>query len=175
MKHLTSIIALVCASSFAATNSHAQTTTKTHTINEFYQYVGPDIDFQGGVGFHWEINNVDQNTVLGMGRVRLGLLYFPGYPWAIAGGPTFEINTTTNPVWGLQAEVLNMGAGLWFRGGGGMDYNARYHYNMALGWSIVGIEINGFGLGYDNRSGTSVIATLRIPVGYIIYIINKMH
>lgn len=178
MRHFISALALITASAFT-TNVEAQTqpitTTTVHSIDDFYRYLGPDVDLQVGAGYHWETVNANQDTTLGMGRLRLGYLWVTGYPWAVSAGMTLELNTTTTPVWGLQAEVLNLGAGVWLRGGGGLDYQVRPHYNMALGWSIAGVEVDGFAMGpYDNRQGVAVLGVVRIPLGYLGYVVSKL-
>lgn len=175
MRNLSFILAFLAVSS--AANVEAQTTTtQSQSVSDFYRYVGPDIDLQVGGGYQWNTFNAIHNTTIGMSRLRMGVMWVPKYPWTFSVGPTLELNSSTTPVWGAQVEVLNFGAGLWLRVGGGMDYQAHPHYNAALGWSVFGVEVNGFSAGpYDNQMGVAILGTARIPLGFIIYTFTKLH
>lgn len=180
MKKFALVVALVAAFLFTVGTAKAQQTPgqtiippSGHTVNDFYRYIGPDLDLQGGVGYQWGVPTPSSST-FGMARLRGGLMWIPQYPWVFSAGATFEINSTTLPVWGAQVEVMNFGAGLWLRGGAGLDYSAHPHFNAAVGWSVVGVELSHFTAGpYDNREGVAVLATVRIPVGFILYVFQK--
>lgn len=152
----------------------ASAQTKTRTIDDFYRYGGPDIDLQGSLGYHWD--TVSRDAILGLGRLRGGYMWVTGYPWIVSAGVTMEINSYTSPVWGGQLEIMNFGAGLWARAGVGADYQAHPHFNGAIGWSLFGVELSGFTASpFDSRQGFAVLGTIRIPVGFIIYTVKKLH
>lgn len=170
MRHLSFLLAFLAASSAATVEAQ----TPTHSMNDFYRYIGPDVDLQGGLGYQYDTTAAIRNTVLGFGRLRMGAMWIPTYPWVFSVGPTVELNTSTLPVWGTQVEVMNFGAGLWLRGGVGLDYSAHPHFNAALGWSLVGVELNGFSAGpYDTHGGVAVLATVRIPIGFLGYVLSR--
>ena len=176
MRNLAFALAFLAASSAVSVEAQTTPTITTHSVNDFYRYLGPELDLQGGVGYQYDTTAALRNTILGMGRLRVGGLWIPTYPWVFSFGPTLELNTSTLPVWGAQVEVLNFGAGLWLRGGGGLDYSAHPHYNVALGWSLVGVEVSGYSAGpYDTHGGVAVLGTLRLPLGFIGYVFNRLH
>lgn len=155
-------------------------TWKGKSIDDYYRYVGPDIDIQAGAGYHWDTASKSQDAVLGMGRIRMGVLHIPHWPWAFSAGLTMEPNSLSAIVWGGQAEVLHLGSGLWARAGGGSDIYVRPHFNAAVGYSLIGIEIQGFSAGdfapnvlNDHREGVAILAVGRIPLGYLFYVFNK--
>src|SRR5690242_20532882 len=110
-------------------------------IDGFYRCTGPDIDLQIGGGYHWDTADKNRDTGLGMGRLRVGVLHIPRWPWAFSVGITGELNTISTMDWGLQGEVLHLGSGLWLRAGASADYFLRPHANAAIGYSLFGFEV----------------------------------
>lgn len=181
------VLALLCGSfmlSFDANAQQPQTQPAVQNqpasawrgkIDDYYRYVGPDFDLQVGAGYHWDTANKMRSDALGMGRVRVGLLYVPKWPWAFSVGVTGEVNNMPVGIFGGQAEALHLATGWWLRGGGALDHQGRPHFNAALGWSLFGAEVQGFSVGNSNdpREGVALLATVRVPVGYLIYVLSK--
>lgn len=141
------------------------------SINDYYKYIGPDIDIQGGVGYTWDKSH---ENAFGMGRLRAGILGVPNYPWVVSVGLTSELNSHSTFIWGGQAEVMHLASGFWLRGGLGGDYLGRPSFNTALGYSLFGIELQGLGSGPTHNLDTmAVMATIRIPIGFLIYVFTK--
>lgn len=159
----------------------SQASWRGGSIDNYYRYVGPDLDIQGGVGYNWNTTHADQNDILGFVRVREGVLWVPHWPWAFAAGMTVEANnlpsfqgTRGTISIGGQFEAIHIGSGLWFRAGTSVDGQARPHFNAAVGQSLFGIElqtVNAGPNGYDNN--VAVLGTLRIPLGFVFYVIEK--
>lgn len=145
-------------------------------INSYYKYIGLDLDLQGGAGYTFDTYSKSNNTILGFGRMRVGILYIPRYPFAISLGPTVEVNNL-GIIWGGQAEVMDFGMGIWGRVGAGMDYRTHPQLNAAIGWSLFGVEgrYTGDGAGIDpyHRESYSVLAVIRIPIGFLGYVASR--
>lgn len=171
MKKLLMLV-LLMGSMLLSSSANAQIKTEWHgkSINDFYRYVGPDFDIQLGVGHQWE----GQGHTYGMTRFRTGVLWVPSYPWVLSFGVTSEINSWPTVAWGGQAEVLHVASGIWGRGGGALDYQARPHFNVGVGWSLFGAELSSMSPGpYDTHQGIAAMATIRIPIGMLVYVLNK--
>jgi hypothetical protein len=150
------------------------------SIDDYYRYVGPDIDIQAGVGYHFDTFSKSKDDALGIGRLRVGALYVPKYPWALSAGITVEPNTLSAVVWGTQVEAMHFASGFWLRGGVGADYYVRPHFNAALGYSLFGVEVQGFSQGDiapnrfgNQREGIALLGVVRIPIGFILYVFDK--
>lgn len=188
MKHLT--IASVLAGLVLTTPASAQTVTvpkashptwQGKSIDEYYRYVGPDLDIQGGVGYNWNTTHAENDGVIGFMRLRTGVLWIPHWPWAFAAGMTVEGNNlpsfpSSNVTLSLggQFEALHMGSGLWLRAGVSGDGQARPHFNAAFGHSLFGVELQAGGSGPNGyNDNIAVLGTLRIPLGYVFYVFDK--
>lgn len=145
-------------------------------INSYYRYTGIDLDLQGGVGYSFDTYSKANNTILGFGRMRIGVLHIPKYPFAIMVGPTIEASNL-GVVWGGQAEVMDFGIGVWARAGVGLDYRTHPQLNAALGWSLFGVEVRyaGDGAGIDpyHRESLAVLGVVRIPIGFLGYVASR--
>lgn len=183
MKKVVMLAVLLCGLflSFGAEAQQAQAPIKTQTtwrgqsINDYYKYVGPDFDLQLGAGYRWDTGDKQLNSPFGMGRFRMGVLWVPTWPWAISTGFTAETTSLPTMSWGVQTEALHLGSGFWARGGVALDYYGRPHGNMGLGWSLFGAELHGFSPGVSNRpeEGVALMATFRVPLGFLIYVMTK--
>lgn len=151
------------------------------SIDEYYRYVGPDLDIQGGVGYDWNLSHNENSMVMGFLRVRTGVLWVPRWPWAFAAGMTVEgnnlpsfSNANGTVTLGGQFEALHVGSGLWFRGGVSADGQARPHFNAAFGHSLFGVELQTVSSGPNGyNDNVAVLGTLRIPLGFVFYVFDK--
>lgn len=150
---------------------------KGSNINAYYRYTGIDLDIQGGAGYSFDTYSKANDSILGFGRMRVGVLHIPRYPFAISLGPTVEMNNINGIIWGFQGEIMDFGMGAWARAGVGMDYRTHPQINAALGWSLFGAEVRftGDGAGIDpyHRESVAVLGVVRIPIGFLGYVASR--
>jgi len=162
-------------------NAGQNTNHKWHgQVDDFFHYTGFDLDIQAGIGYHFDTRIATNDASNGFVRARIGVLHVPQYPWAIFGGMTLEGNYLSGCVWGLQGELIHQAFGGWIRGGFGSDQYVRPHFNAAIGYSLFGVEVQGYSVGpyasesfNDKREGIAVMGVVRIPIGYIAYVFSK--
>lgn len=148
------------------------------SIDAYYKYTGLDLDISGGGGYHWGTN--DQKAGIAFGRVRGGIMHV-SWPFMYAVGATYEINNMSPAAWGAQAEILHIGAGIWAQVGASVDYKAQFAGIASVGWSMLGIEaqIRGykdalpFTQPNDFGYGFTLVGKIRIPVGFILYVLSR--
>ena len=188
MKHLAIVPVMLGLAVTSTSNAQTVTVPKTaqpswqgKSIDEYYKYVGPDLDIQGGVGYNWNMTHGENSMPMGFLRVRTGVLWVPRWPWALSVGmtvegnnlPSFQNGNGTLSVGG-QFEGLHVGSGLWFRGGVSTDSQARPHFNAAFGHSLFGVELQTVSSGPNGyNDNVAVLGTLRIPLGFVFYVAEK--
>lgn len=101
----------------------------------------------------------------GFARCRGGLLYSSD-PIFYALGLTYEWSNLEDATFGVQAEVMQIETGLWLQLGGLMDAHAHPGAMAAVGWSILGAELQLRKFDPDDY-GFAAVAKLRIPVTFI--------
>ena len=148
------------------------------SIDEYYKYTGIDLDVSGGGGYFWGQNGFGAGV--GFGRVRAGIMAVR-WPFMYAVGATYEINNLSPAAWGVQAEILHIGAGIWAQLGGSVDYKGEFGGMASVGWSMLGIEaqVRGykdvlpFAQPNDPGYGFALVGKVRIPVGFILYVLTR--
>jgi hypothetical protein len=153
-------------------------------VDSYYKAFTWDIDIQGGIGYSWDAHSKQNDFILGFGRVRAGILWVPKYPWLVAAGPIVEFNNFGTPhqtnlaaAIGGQVELMNFGMGWWLRAGPQIDNVARPSMVGAVGWSFFGIEGRYTGnwgdIDQTHNENYALLATLRLPIGFIGYVMSK--
>ncbi|MGE5785658.1 MAG: hypothetical protein ACM3ZE_13760 [Myxococcales bacterium] len=122
--------------------------------------LGWDINLEGAYGRYFPASEG-----LGFARFRGGLLYSSD-PIFYALGLTYEWSNLEVATFGVQAEVMQIETGLWLQLGGLMDAHAHPGAMAAVGWSILGAELQLRKFDPDEY-GFAAVAKLRIPVTFI--------
>lgn len=123
-----------------------------------------DLNIEGGVG-----STIDPGKVAGFGRIRGGMLAIRDNLHASIG-LTLEINSLAPITFGVQAELMHLEYGVWAQVGAMLDTKPRPGFQAAVGYSIVGFEMQYRDVGPQNGSGPYQVALfgkLRIPVRHI--------
>jgi len=124
-----------------------------------------DLNLEAGVGSVFR----DHDRLAVLGRGRAGMLFVrDNHFWQL--GVTAEYLTKVErPAFGLQAEYLNLENGLWAQLGVNMDTKTRPGGMAALGFSIVGVEVQVREFEGDGSVHAALLGKIRIPIGIIAY------
>ncbi len=128
-----------------------------------------DVNVEGGAGSRTSVA-----SVLGLGRLRLGLLAMiepttpDASPLYVAIGPVFQANGVATASLGLEAELTHVTSGLWYQGTALVDLGTTEPaWAASIGWSIFGVALERHV--EDDGSGphavTAVFGKLRAPLG----------
>jgi hypothetical protein len=92
-------------------------------------------------------------------------------PFFLTLGPTVEIKSKLPTTFGLQAEMMHLGSGLWLQLSPMVDIKGEAGGSVAAGWSILGVEYQE----YINRKKLSpmLFVKLRMPFSLIYYAIER--
>ena len=109
-----------------------------------------DLNLEAGVGSVFR----DHDRLAVLGRGRAGMLF-----------------VRDNHFWqlGVTAEYLNLENGLWAQLGVNMDTKTRPGGMAALGFSIVGVEVQVREFEGDGSVHAALLGKIRIPIGIIAY------
>ena len=122
--------------------------------------LGWDINLEGAYGRYFP-----GHEGFGFARFRGGLLYSMD-PVFYALGLTYDWSNLQSATFGIQAEAMQLEAGVWVQGGAMIDKQAHPGAMFALGWSVLGVELQYRKFDpYD--WGLTAVAKLRIPVTFI--------
>jgi hypothetical protein len=122
--------------------------------------LGWDVNLEGAYG-----RNFPSDGGFGFARFRGGLLYAVD-PVFYAVGLTYEWSNLEAATFGIQAEGMQIETGLWLQLGGLIDTQAHPGASAAVGWSILGAELQL--RKFDpNDYGFAAVAKLRIPITFI--------
>jgi len=137
--------------------------------------VGIDLNLEGALGW---VPGRDHFT--GFGRARVGVLVFieppdpRASPVAISTGLTYDISDLSGATLGLQTELIHMGSGVWGQAGAMVDAITPSPVGMvALGWSLIGVEVQRRFYevdsvdGRDNLNDWGIYGKLRVPISII--------
>ena len=122
--------------------------------------LGWDINLDGAYGHYFP-----GHEGFGFARFRGGLLYSVD-PVFYALGLTYDWSNLQSATFGIQAEAMQLEAGLWVQGGAMIDKQAHPGAMFAVGWSVLGVELQYRKFDpYD--WGFATVAKLRIPITFI--------
>lgn len=144
------------------------------SIAGWYKATMLDLDLEGGGGFFWG----NRTSGIGFGRVRSGIM-FVKLPIAVAIGATFEVNNVSMATYGAQLELLHLETGVWGQLGPTVDGHGNFGGLLSVGWSLFGIEAQVRGYdevrpsAFQGGYGFALVGKLRIPVGYILYVLSR--
>lgn len=151
-------------SATAATSQPASQPTEAGPGATFEYANTWDLNIEGGVG-----STIDPGKVAGFGRIRGGMLAIRDNLHASIG-LTLEVNSLAPITFGVQAELMHLEYGVWAQIGAMLDTKPRPGFQAAVGYSIVGFEMQYRDVGPQNGSGPYQVALfgkLRIPVRHI--------
>ena len=129
------------------------------------RYTTWDLNIDGAYGRLF----TDPARGAGFGRIRAGVLWVRD-PTFLSIGATYELSNFSSATLGVQGEWLNLEMGIWAQAGALIDVDGtpRFGAMAAVGWSIVGVEVQGrdvAGSGFV----PAVFAKLRIPISIIAF------
>lgn len=122
--------------------------------------LGWDVNVEGGFGRYFPAHDA-----FGFGRVRGGLLYSAD-PMFFALGATYEWSNLEPATFGVQAEAMHIETGLWAQVGGLVDLQVHPGAMFALGWSVLGVELQ-YRKFDPSDWGFAAVGKIRIPVTFI--------
>jgi hypothetical protein len=136
--------------------------------------LGPPVQFEasleGALG-----TLIGPTELSGFGRARLGATFVvdPSDPRVspvfITLGATYEASDLTPASVGIQAELTHLGSGFWFQGGALMDVaNPAPGFMLAVGLSVVGIEMQAREHDERDENVLAVYGKLRLPISMIV-------
>jgi len=144
------------------------------SIGNYYKATTLDLNLEGGGGYFWG----NRSSGIGFGRVRSGVM-FAGWPLTISVGATFEVNNVSMATYGAQLEFLHVASGFWAQLGPMLDARGNFGGLVSVGWSVFGIEAQVRGYdevrpsAFQGDYGFALVGKLRIPVGYILYVLSR--
>ena len=126
-----------------------------------------DLEIEGGYGLHSR-RDVDNPW---MGRIRAGVLEIQD-PWFASLGLGFELGGLTGMGAGIHGVLSHYTTGMWAQGFANLSFERNAVVGAAVGWSVLGIEMQVDPDGHD----TNVLALLRIrmPIAILVYGLTKM-
>ncbi len=122
--------------------------------------LGWDVNLEGAYGRYFP-----EHERFGFARFRGGLLYSVD-PIYYALGLTYDWSNLDVATFGVQAEAMQIEAGVWLQLGAVIDSHAHPGATAAVGWSIVGAEVQlrKFDPG---EYGFALVGKIRIPITFI--------
>lgn len=123
------------------------------------------MNLEGGVGF--ELGQA--GPLIGLGRVRVGLMWIDEAdvmsPRYTSIGLMASSSGLVSGAFGLQAEWMWLNPGVWVQVGASLDTSTDPLFDLALGWSLLGVE--GQLKLQDGDAVAALFAKVRIPLGVI--------
>lgn len=115
-----------------------------------------DLDLQFGYG-RW---NTESTWLIG---VRGGVTWIRG-PWFLTIGGVLAWPLPDQPAVGVQAEIMNLSAGLWLQSGVLVGMDGHIDAGLTTGFSLIGVEARLQHLEMGDPD-MAVLGRLRIPIG----------
>lgn len=128
-----------------------------------------DVNLEFGLGSVFR----DSDRFAMLGRGRFGALFVrENHFWQI--GATVEyLNKVERPAFGIQGEYLNLEKGVWAQVGGNVDTKGHPGFVGALGFSIIGAEVQVREYEGDTVAHAALLGKIRIPLGILAYAIGE--